>query len=480
LFEFDIAKKQESLDAMKRKVEKIEILYSTANGGEMITDTLDAKLDLLQAQAKSLRSPKSYQEQQVFIGHELAKEMNSQDPDQDLIENLQGALLKSQTDAATYFGLQRTDGTGRAVSHSTLRQLYNDLVVKDFKKDYPAGKDSVYKLAEDNTVILNADTDGAVILRLKQAKATAYARWQELMAAYGANSPAAKMLDAALDPDDRPLNNSDLLNATSPPTGTIEEQIAALQAQKDAMDAADVSANSEEPDFVGYEQGGNSTTATVTPVVTVTGGSTAVVTPEVKPKVIAKVDPINLTPVQLGKAYKDGKLKPDIYYTTTNRNGSKSTRLGSEIMSDLAEITGNTVVAKPTAQSKRGPAGEFVEETLVPAVANAAKATVGTIAGLLNFDPVTSAAESKLAPYVYKNPIEEAAFNSGNKTAKSSIIFSSTKAKIDIFQEGRAKEAANLLAVLLKFDVTDLRDATQDKHRANIADLRAFIDKSKK
>jgi hypothetical protein len=149
-------------------------------------------------------------------------------------------------------------------------------------------------------------------------------------------------------------------------------------------------------------------------------------------------------------------------------------------MSDLAEITGNTVVAKPTAQSKRGPAGEFVEETLVPAVANAAKATVGTIAGLLNFDPVTSAAESKLAPYVYKNPIEEAAFNSGNKTAKSSIIFSSTKAKIDIFQEGRAKEAANLLAVLLKFDVTDLRDATQDKHRANIADLRAFIDKSKK
>jgi len=99
---------------------------------------------------------------------------------------------------------------------------------------------------------------------------------------------------------------------------------------------------------------------------------------------------------------------------------------------------------------------------------------------LINFDPITSAAESKLEPYVYKKPIEEAAFNSGNKTAKSSIILSSTKAKIAIFKEGRAKEAANLLAVLLNFDVTDLRDATQDKHMANIADLRAFIAKSKK
>ena len=483
LFDFDIKKKQESLDAMKRKVEKIEILYSTANGGEMITATLDAKLNLLQAQAKSLRSPKSYQEQQVFIGHELAKEMNSQDPDQDLIENLQGALLKSQTDAATYFGLQRTDGTGRAVSHSTLRQLYNDLVVKDFKKDYPAGKDSVYKLAEDNTVILNADTDGAVILRLKQAKATAYARWQELMAAYGANSPAAKMLDAALDPDDRPLNNSDLLNATSsPPTGTIEEKMARLQSEMEELIAQEAADADSENDSTGYQQ---STSAVVTSNATDATDATdtagaAAVEAEVKPEVIAKVAPIDLTPVQLGKAYKDGELKPDIYYTTTNRNGSKSTRLGSEIMSDLAKITGTKVKPKPTAQDKRGPAGEFVEETLAPAVANAAKATVSTISGLFNLDPITSAAESKLAPYVYKKPIEEAAFNSGNKTAKSSIIFNSTKAKIDIFQEGRAKEAANLLAVLLKFDVTDLRDATQDKHKANIADLRAFIAKSKK
>ena len=102
------------------------------------------------------------------------------------------------------------------------------------------------------------------------------------------------------------------------------------------------------------------------------------------------------------------------------------------------------------------------------------------VSAALNPEPISSAAESKLAPYVYKKPIEEAAFNSGNKTAKSGIIRNSTQAKIDIFQEGRAKEAANLLAVLLKFDVTDLRDATQDKHRANIADLRAFIDKSKK
>ena len=147
-------------------------------------------------------------------------------------------------------------------------------------------------------------------------------------------------------------------------------------------------------------------------------------------------------------------------------------------MSDLAEITGTKVKPKPTAQDKRGPAGEFVEETLAPAVANAAKATASTISGLFNLEPITSAAESKLAPYVYKKPIGEAAFNAGNKTAKSGIIRNSTQAKIDIFQEGRAKEAANLLAVLLKFDVTDLRDATQDKHKANIADLRAFIAKS--
>ena len=225
-----------------------------------------------------------------------------------------------------------------------------------------------------------------------------------------------------------------------------------------------------EPDFLGNQQGVG---MVVDPAAAVVEQET-----EVKPEVTAKVAPINLTPVQLGKAYKDGELKPDIYYTTTNRNGSKSTRLGSEIMSDLAEITGNTVVAKPTAQSKRGFLGEFFEEDAGPAVADAAKATANALSGLINFDPITSAAESKLAPYVYKKPIEEAAFNSGNKTAKSGIILSSTKAKIDIFKEGRAKEAANLLAVLLKFDVTDLRDATQEKHKANIADLRAFIAKS--
>ena len=480
-YEFDIAKKQESLDSMKRKVAKIEILHSTANGGEMITATLDAKLDLLQAQAKSLRSPKSYQEQQVFIGHELAMEMNSQDPDQDLIKNLEDALLKSQTDAATYFGIQRTDGTGKTVSHSALRQLYNDLVVKHFKQDYPAGKDNMYKLSEDGTVLLNSDTDGAVILKLQQARATAYSRWQELMAAYGTNSPSAKMLDAALDPNDKPLNNQGLIDATDTPTGTLEERIAALQAQKDAQDAANASANSVDPDFLGYQQSGG-TGVVVDPATTATAATATavVVKEEVKPEEVTKVVPIDLTPVELGKAYNAGELKPDIYYTTTNRNGTTSTRLGSEIMSDLAKITGTKVKPKLTAQDKRGFLGEGIEDTVVPAITKVGKAAVNKISGLFNIDPITSAAESKLAPYVYKKPIEEAAFNSGNRTAKSSIIRNSTKAKIDIFQEGRAKEAANLLAVLLKFDVTDLRDDTQDKHEANIADLRAFIAKSKK
>ena len=471
LFEFDIAKKQESLDSMKRQVAKIEILHSTANGGKMITDTLDAKLDLLQAQALSLRSPKSYQEQQVFIGHELAMEMNSQDPDQDLIENLQNALLKSQTDAATYFGLQRTDGTGRAVSHSTLRQLYNDLVVKDFKSEYPAGKGSVFKLAEDGTVILNSDVDGAVITRLREAKATAYARWQELMAAYGSNSPAAKMLEAALDPDDKPISGQDLIDATDGPKDeTKEEKLVRLQAEMDALNA-----DATDPAVI--------TPAAITPAATVTPSAT--VTPAavvVKEKVAPEVEvaPINLTPGELGRAYKAGELKPDIYYTTTNSNGTTSTRLGSEIVSDLAKTTGTKVKPKPSAQSKRGFLGEAIEDTAVPAITKVGKTAVNKISGLFNLDPITSAAESKLAPYVYEKPIEEAAFNSGNRTAKSSIIRNSTKAKIDIFQEGRAKEAANLLAVLLKFDVTDLRDATQDKHEENIADLRAFIAKSKK
>ena len=477
-FEFDIAKKQESLDSLKRSVAKIGILHQKDNGGEMIKATLDAKLNLLQAQAKSTGQPQSYQEQQVFIGYEIAQEMNSQDPDISKIAMLESELLKSQTSAAVYFGMQKTDVANKGVTHSTLRQLYNDLVSKEFERKYPEGAKGLFMRAADgSTVIINSDTDGSIGANLEAAKIVAYARWQELIAFNGVNSMASKLLTAALDPKDRPLTNQELVNATGnpankAPTGTLEEQRDALQAQIDAKDATAVDANSVEPDFLGNQQGVG---MVVDPAAAVVEQET-----EVKPEVTAKVAPINLTPVQLGKAYKDGELKPDIYYTTTNRNGSKSTRLGSEIMSDLAEITGNTVVAKPTAQSKRGPAGEFVEETLVPAVADAANATVSTISGLFNLDPITSAAESKLAPYVYKKPIEEAAFNSGNKTAKSGIILSSTKAKIDIFKEGRAKEAANLLAVLLKFDVTDLRDATQDKHKANIADLRAFIAKSKK
>ena len=477
-FEFDIAKRQESLDSMKRQVAKIEILHSTANGGEMIKATLDAKLNLLQAQAKSAGQPQSYQEQQVFIGYEIAKEMNSQDPDISKIAMLETELLKSQTSAAVYFGLQKTDVANKGVTHSTLRQLYNDLVAKEFEKKYPNGPKDLFMKGLDNSIVINSDVDGSVGANLEAAKIVAYARWQEIIAFNGVNSSASKLLTAALDPKDRPLTDQELVDATvSPAKGTLEEQRDALTAQIAAKAAADARADSGIPDFLRYQQGGGTgvavdTAAAVDP-------AAAVVVEEVVEEIV-EVAPIDLTPVELGKAYNAGELKPDIYYTTTNRNGTTSTRLGSEIISDLAKITGTKVKPKLNAQDKRGFLGEAIEVTAVPAITNATKAVASTVSGLFNLDPITSAAESKLAPYVYKKPIEEAAFNSGNKTAKSNIIRNSTQAKIDIFQEGRAKEAANLLAVLLKFDVTDLRNATQDKHEANIADLRVFIAKSKK
>ena len=472
LFEFDISKKQESLDSMKRAVEKISILHQKDNGGKMIKATLDAKLNLLQAQAKSTGQPQSYQEQQVFIGYEIAQEMNSEDPDINKIAMLETELLKSQTSAAVYFGIQKTDVANKGVTHSTLRQLYNDLVSKEFERKYPEGAKGLFMRAADgSTVIINADTDGTIGNNLEAAKIVAYARWQELIAFNGVNSMASKLLTAALDPKDRPLTDQNLIDATDGPKDeTKEEKLVRLQAEMDALNA-----DATDPAVI--------TPAAITPAATVTPSAT--VTPAavvVKEKVAPEVEvaPINLTPGELGRAYKAGELKPDIYYTTTNSNGTTSTRLGSEIVSDLAKTTGTKVKPKPSAQSKRGFLGEAIEDTAVPAITKVGKTAVNKISGLFNLDPITSAAESKLAPYVYEKPIEEAAFNSGNRTAKSSIIRNSTKAKIDIFQEGRAKEAANLLAVLLKFDVTDLRDATQDKHEENIADLRAFIAKSKK
>jgi hypothetical protein len=485
--EFEWKQKDEAIADLGRKAKSIGLKYQLRDGGKDLKSQLDYNLQILAANARDAGSPTSYQEQQIFIANAISKESNSLDPNIGEIARLESELLSSQTNAAIYFGAQRSDDASKGVTHSTLRQLYNDLVVKEIEKIYPAGEDAIHKWSINpdgsRQLKLNDKATDDHIAVFENAKLTAYNSWNALMSKQGIDTMAYQLLKGALDPIDR---QDDLVGATPsvPKNETREEKMARLQSEMDELIAQEAADADLENDSTGYQQ---STSAVVTPNADATTATTAATataattaTAEVKPEVTAKVAPINLTPGELGRAYNAGELKPDIYYTTTNKNGSTSTRLGSEIMADLAKITGKKVDPKPTAQSKRGPAGEFVEETLAPVVANAAKATVSTISGLFNLDPITSAAESKLAPYVYKKPIEEAAFNSGNKTAKSGIIRNSTQAKIDIFQEGRAKEAANLLAVLLKFDVTDLRDATQDKHKANIADLRAFIAKSKK
>jgi len=486
--EFEWKQKDEAIADLQRKATSIGLKYQLRNNGKDLKSQLDYNLQILAANARDAGSPTSYQEQQIFIANAISKESNSLDPNIGEIARLESELLSSQTNAAIYFGAQRSDGAIKGVTHSTLRQLYNDLVVKEIEKTYPAGKDSIFKrtINADGSrqLKLNDKATDDHIAVFENAKVTAYSTWNALMSKQGIDTMAYQLLKGALDPVDRP---DELVGETTsvPKNETREEKMARLQSEMDELIAQEAADADSENDSTGFQQ---STSAVVTPnadatttdATAATAATAVVVKEEVKPEEVTKVVPIDLTPVELGKAYNAGELKPDIYYTTTNRNGTTSTRLGSEIMSDLAKITGTKVKPKLTAQDKRGFLGEGIEDTVVPAITKVGKAAVNKISGLFNIDPITSAAESKLAPYVYKKPIEEAAFNSGNRTAKSSIIRNSTKAKIDIFQEGRAKEAANLLAVLLKFDVTDLRDDTQDKHEANIADLRAFIAKSKK
>ena len=483
--EFEWKQKDEAIADLGRKAKSIGLKYQLRDSGKDLKAQLDYNLQILAANARDAGSPTSYQEQQIFIANAISKESNSLDPNIGEIARLESELLSSQTNAAIYFGAQRSDDAIKGVTHSTLRQLYNDLVVKEIEITYPAGKDSIFKrtINADGSrqLKLNDKATDDHIAVFENAKLTAYNSWNALMSKQGIDTMAYQLLKGALDPVDR---QDELVGETPsvPKNETREEKMARLQSEMDELIAQEAADADSENDSTGFQQ---STSAVVTPNAATAAPATAataavVVKEEVKPEEVTKVVPIDLTPVELGKAYNAGELKPDIYYTTTNRNGTTSTRLGSEIMSDLAKITGTKVKPKLTAQDKRGFLGEGIEDTVVPAITKVGKAAVNKISGLFNIDPITSAAESKLAPYVYKKPIEEAAFNSGNRTAKSSIIRNSTKAKIDIFQEGRAKEAANLLAVLLKFDVTDLRDDTQDKHEANIADLRAFIAKSKK